>query len=137
MLVLGATGGSAGGAGAKIYGEIIGFGMSSDAFHITQPSPDGRAARAMRAAIPRMPDLQLEDIGYINAHGTATHRQRCHRDGRDPQSIWRVLPSAWPSAPPRSMHGHTVFGSGLVRSKAVATLLAFVPRCVATDGELH
>src|SRR5579863_4198689 len=56
--------------GAKIYGEIAGFGMSSDAFHITQPSPDG-AARAMRAALS---DAQLEPeaIGYINAHGTAT-----------------------------------------------------------------
>src|SRR4029077_4932189 len=48
--------------GAKIYGEVAGFGMSSDAYHITQPSPDG-AARAMRAAI-RDAALQPEDIGY-------------------------------------------------------------------------
>src|ERR1700693_2128574 len=54
--------------GAKIYGEIAGFGMSSDAFHITQPSPDG-AARGMRAALSDG-GLKPEDIGYINAHGT-------------------------------------------------------------------
>src|ERR1700683_4792984 len=56
--------------GAPIIGEIVGFGMSSDAFPITQPSPDG-AARAMRAALSDA-GLQPGDIGYINAHGTAT-----------------------------------------------------------------
>ncbi|HLK18274.1 MAG TPA: beta-ketoacyl-[acyl-carrier-protein] synthase family protein, partial [Bryobacteraceae bacterium] len=56
--------------GAHIYGEITGFGMSSDAHHITQPSAEG-AARAMRAAVCDG-SLQPEQIGYINAHGTAT-----------------------------------------------------------------
>jgi nodulation protein E len=56
--------------GAAIIGEIAGFGMSSDAFHITQPSPDG-AARAMRSALSDA-GVQLGQIGYINAHGTAT-----------------------------------------------------------------
>src|SRR5271163_3353330 len=54
--------------GATIYGELVGFGMSSDAFHITQPSPEG-AARAMRGALCDG-GLQPEQIGYINAHGT-------------------------------------------------------------------
>ena len=57
--------------GAPIIGEIVGFGMSSDAFHITQPSPDG-AARAMRAAISDAGLAIPADITYINAHGTAT-----------------------------------------------------------------
>jgi nodulation protein E len=56
--------------GAPILGEIAGFGMSSDAFHITQPSPDG-AARAMRAGLSDA-GVKPEQIGYINAHGTAT-----------------------------------------------------------------
>src|ERR1043166_2755185 len=56
--------------GARIHAEIVGFGMSADACHITQPSADG-AARAMRAAL-RDAALAPEQIGYINAHGTAT-----------------------------------------------------------------
>src|ERR1017187_10104522 len=56
--------------GARIHAELVGFGMSADACHITQPSVDG-AARAMRAAL-RSARLAPEQIGYINAHGTAT-----------------------------------------------------------------
>ena len=56
--------------GARIHAELVGFGMSADACHITQPSIEG-AARAMRAAL-RSAKLAPEQIGYINAHGTAT-----------------------------------------------------------------
>ncbi len=58
--------------GAKIYGEVIGYGMSGDAYHITAPAEDGNGAfRAMQAALKRA-ELQPGDIDYINAHGTAT-----------------------------------------------------------------
>jgi 3-oxoacyl-[acyl-carrier-protein] synthase II len=59
--------------GAKIYGELIGFGSTTDAYHITSPCPDGECgAKAMIRAIENS-NIKPEDIDYINAHGTSTH----------------------------------------------------------------
>jgi nodulation protein E len=105
--------------GAKIYGELVGFGMSSDAFHITQPNPEG-AARAMRGALCDG-GLQPEQIGYINAHGTATPAN----DATETVSIRKVFGAhadRLAISSTKSMHGHALGAAGAL--EAVATLNA-------------
>jgi nodulation protein E len=105
--------------GSKIYGEIVGFGMSSDAFHITQPSPEG-AARAMRATLVDG-GISPAEIGYINAHGTATQAN----DATETSAIRAVFGKhveRLAVSSTKSMHGHTLGAAGAI--EAVATLLA-------------
>lgn len=59
--------------GAKIYAEVVGYGCTGDAFHITSPAEDGSGAGEAMLGAVRDAGIQLTDITYINAHGTATH----------------------------------------------------------------
>jgi nodulation protein E len=105
--------------GAKIYGEIAGFGMSSDAHHLTQPLPEG-AARAIRAAL-RDANIATEAVGYINAHGTGT----LANDPTETEAIRAVFgahASTLMVSSTKSMHGHALGAAGAL--EAAATLLA-------------
>ena len=76
--------------GAKIYAEVIGYGATSDAYHITSPAPEGEGgARAMKRAIEDG-KIKPEDIDYINAHGTSTHLN----DSLETQAIKTALGDA-------------------------------------------
>jgi len=109
--------------GAKILGEIAGFGATSDAGHVTDPSADG-AARAMRLALD---DARFtpQDIGYINAHGTGTRAN----DATETAAIHAVFGAVPPAvSSTKSMHGHAMGASGAI--EIACSLLAI------TDGFL-
>lgn len=104
--------------GARIHAELIGFGMSADACHITQPSAEG-AARAMRAAL-RDAGIAPEAIGYINAHGTGT----LANDISETAAIRAIFPQAGrlPVSSTKSMHGHALGAAAAI--ECLATVLA-------------
>ncbi len=88
---------------AKIYAEIVGYGATSDAYHITSPSPDGEGgARAMKIAIQEA-NIKPEDITYINAHGTSTHLN----DDSETKAIKIALGKASEKVMVSSTKGHT------------------------------
>jgi 3-oxoacyl-[acyl-carrier-protein] synthase II len=106
--------------GARIYAEIVGYGLTCDAYHITAPSPGGEgAARAIRFAL-KDAGLSPEDVDYINAHGTSTQAN----DGTETAAVKSALGDhahkiAMSST--KSMTGHLLGGSGGI--EAVATVL--------------
>lgn len=107
--------------GAKIYGEVTGYGMSGDAHHITAPLPDGGGAiRAMRMAL-RNSGVGLDEIDYINAHGTSTPLN----DRGETNAIKQVFGAhAYdiPVSSTKSMIGHMLGAAGAI--EAVICLLA-------------
>ncbi|MSV27676.1 MAG: beta-ketoacyl-[acyl-carrier-protein] synthase family protein [Bryobacterales bacterium] len=106
--------------GATVHGEIVGFGMSADASHITQPSSAG-ASRAMRAAL-RDAGLEPESIGYINAHGTGTQAN----DGTETAAIRAVFGAHADKlavSSTKSMHGHALGAAGAIEAAATALAL--------------
>src|SRR5271170_3213535 len=105
--------------GAKPLAEIVGFGMSADACHVTQPSAEG-AARAIRAAM-RDGGLAPEQVGYINAHGTATEVND-RMEAAAIHAVFGDLAHALPVSSTKSMHGHTLGAAGAI--EAAATILA-------------
>lgn len=99
--------------GCEILGIVSGFGLSSDAGHLTDPSTDG-AARAMTMALSRA-RLDPQDIGYLNAHGTATRAN----DATETAAIREVFGSHADHlavSSTKAMHGHTMGASGAIET---------------------
>jgi len=99
--------------GAKVYAELTGYGSTADAFRVTDSHPEGRGAIACIAEALRDSGLRLEDIGYINAHGTSTEVN----DRVETLAIKKVLgdyPYKVPISSTKSMMGHLIAAAGAV-----------------------
>ena len=97
--------------GAKIYGEMIGYGMSGDAHHMTAPSPDGEGmARCMEAALEDGA-VDYKTIDYINAHGTSTPINDLY-ETQAIKTVFKEVAKSVPVSSTKSMTGHLVGGAG-------------------------
>jgi nodulation protein E len=106
--------------GAHVYAEIVGFGMSSDAHHMTQPSVEGPSL-AMRAAL-KDAALPPEAIGYINAHGTGTATNDV-TETRAIRAVFGNHADKLAISSTKSMTGHTLGAAGAIEAAATALAL--------------
>ncbi len=104
--------------GAQIVGEIIGYGLSTDNHHLTQPNPSGIGPRqAMQAALEDA-GARADEVDYINAHGTATP----FNDAAEGRAISELFGSRVPVSSTKSMMGHSLGAAGAI--EGVISLLA-------------
>ena len=107
--------------GCQIYGRILGWGITNDAYHATSPNPDNRmAAIAIKDCLGRS-QIQPQDIGYINVHGTATQMN----DAREAELLQKIFPNIAVSAT-KGATGHTLGATGMI--EAAFCLLALRDR---------
>jgi 3-oxoacyl-[acyl-carrier-protein] synthase II len=94
--------------GAKIWGEVLGYGMSGDAYHMTAPRPDGSgAAAAMRAALQDA-GVEASDVDYVNAHAPGTQEG----DAMEAMAIRQVVGDSVPVSSTKPVHGHLLGAAG-------------------------
>jgi len=107
--------------GANILAEIVGYGASADAYHITAPAPEGRGAQqAIRAAIAEA-GIEPSEIGYINAHGTSTPLND-KNETIAVKAVFGDYARELPISSTKSMHGHLLGAAGAI--EAIASIMA-------------
>ncbi|MDR1551831.1 MAG: beta-ketoacyl-ACP synthase II [Holosporaceae bacterium] len=119
--------------GAKIYGEVVGYGMSGDAYHVTAPSPDGNGAyRSMMGAL-RLANISPDRVDYINAHGTST----AAGDITELRAVEQILGNNTRVAmsSTKSSVGHMLGAAGAV--EAIFSLLAIRDQIAPPTLNLH
>jgi 3-oxoacyl-[acyl-carrier-protein] synthase II len=116
---------------AKIYAEVVGYGATCDAYHITAPDPEGAGGAAAMTQAVQDAGIKPEDIGYINAHGTSTHlNELCETKaikGAFGEHAYKLMVSST-----KSMTGHLLGGSGAVEGIFTALALrdGFIPATI-------
>jgi 3-oxoacyl-[acyl-carrier-protein] synthase II len=105
----------------QIYGRVLGWGITNDAYHATSPNPDNKMAAIAIKDCLRRSQISADDIGYINVHGTATQMN----DAREAELIQRIFPVSKVSAT-KGATGHTLGATGMI--EAAFCLLALRDR---------
>src|SRR6266567_1096514 len=120
--------------GATILAELVGYGCTSDAHHVTEPAPGGAGlVKAMQRALKKA-GLRPEQVDYINAHGTSTEAN----DGRETTAIKAVFGKhayRIPISSTKSMIGHTLGAAGAV--EAVISIMSILTGIIAPTINLH
>lgn len=115
--------------GAKIYGEVVGYGVTADAYHVTLPEPTGEgAAKAMKFAMQEA-GITPEQVGYINAHGTSTHANDVGETKAIKLAMGEECAKNIPISSTKSMTGHLLGAAGAIEAIACVKALeeGFLP----------
>lgn len=115
--------------GAKVYGEVVGYGATADAYHVTLPEPTGEgAAKAMKFAMQEA-GITPEQVGYINAHGTSTHANDVGETKAIKLAMGEECAKNIPISSTKSMTGHLLGAAGAIEAIACVKALeeSFLP----------
>ena len=118
--------------GAKIYGEVVGYGATADAYHVTLPEPTGEgAAKAMKFAMQEA-GITPEQVGYINAHGTSTHANDVGETKAIKLAMGEECAKNIPISSTKSMTGHLLGAAGAIEAIACVKALeeGFLPPAI-------